>query len=176
MEDEPVRYAGVGVRFVATLVDWLIIGLVTAPFADFHTSNSPDFSVRIHYGGPGAAVSWLLAIAYFIVLEGTVGATVGKLLVGIRVRAEDGTPISFGPAAVRNVLRVIDIIPYFLPYLLGAILVWSSPRKQRLGDRAAHTVVVARSTEPFGLPRSEQTYATEPAGSFPPLPPPPPAP
>jgi len=71
------------------------------------------------------------------------GQTVGKMAVKIKVVKEDGTKISYIDALVRTVLLVIDAIPYFIPYLLGAILIWSSGKKQRLGDRVAHTIVVS---------------------------------
>ncbi len=58
------------------------------------------------------------------------------------VRETDGAPIDYSEAAVRTILRFLDLIPYIIPYLLGAILIWSSEEKQRLGDRVAHTVVI----------------------------------
>ena len=76
---------------------------------------------------------------YFIALEGNYGQTVGKMAVRIKVVREDGTKIDYTDAVVRNVLRIIDLIPYFIPYLLGAILIWMSDKKQRLGgSRSAH--------------------------------------
>jgi hypothetical protein len=39
-------------------------------------------------------------------------------------------------------LKPIDAIPYLIPHLLGAILIWSSDKSQRLGDRVAYTVAV----------------------------------
>ncbi len=72
--------------------------------------------------------------------EGHYGQTVGKMAVKIKVVKEaDGSPIDYGEAAVRMILRVIDGL---FVYLVGAILIWSSDEKQRLGDRVAHTVVV----------------------------------
>jgi uncharacterized RDD family membrane protein YckC len=50
-----------------------------------------------------------------------------------------GAPISYGDAAIRTILRIIDGI---FDYLVGAILIWTSDKKQRLGDRLAHTVVI----------------------------------
>jgi uncharacterized RDD family membrane protein YckC len=64
------------------------------------------------------------------------------MAVKIKVVRGDGTKIDYMDAVVRNILRLIDLIPYFIPYLLGAILIWTSDTKQRLGDRTAHTVVV----------------------------------
>jgi uncharacterized RDD family membrane protein YckC len=58
------------------------------------------------------------------------------------VKQADQSAISYGEAAVRTILRIIDLIPFFVPYLLAAVLMWSSEDKQRLGDRVANTVVV----------------------------------
>ena len=87
-------------------------------------------------------VSLLIFLLYFILLEGAYGQTVGKMAVKIKVVWENGTKIEYADAAVCNILRVIDAIPFFIPYLLGAILIWTSDMKQRVGDRAASTVVV----------------------------------
>jgi uncharacterized RDD family membrane protein YckC len=42
-------------------------------------------------------------------------------------------------------LRIVDQLPTAIPYLLGAVLILNSSRRQRLGDRFAGTVVVRRS-------------------------------
>ena len=94
--------------------------------------------------GPGYAVGVLVSLAvffvYFTLLEGRYGQTVGKMAVKIKVvREADGSPINYEEAALRTILRLIDGL---LAYLVGAILIWSSDKKQRLGDRIAHTVVV----------------------------------
>lgn len=49
--------------------------------------------------------------------------------------------MGFGAAVIRNVLRVVDGLFF---YLVGALFALTSPRGQRLGDRAAHTLVVRR--------------------------------
>jgi uncharacterized RDD family membrane protein YckC len=86
-----------------------------------------------------AVVAWL---AYMTLAEATVGASLGKLLVGVRVRRADGGRLTVAGAVVRNLLRLIDALPYFIPYLVGGVAVARSPQRQRLGDRAAGTVVV----------------------------------
>ncbi|MDD1725957.1 MAG: RDD family protein, partial [Euryarchaeota archaeon] len=69
--------------------------------------------------------------------------TVGKMVVKIKVvRKGDNSSISYAEAAIRTILRIIDLIPFIAPYLLAAVLIWSSEDKQRLADRVAHTVVV----------------------------------
>ncbi|MGZ8874358.1 MAG: RDD family protein, partial [Halobacteriota archaeon] len=64
------------------------------------------------------AVLLLIFLLYYILLEGAYGQTVGKMAVKIKVVREDGTKIDYMDAVVRNILRLIDLIPYFIPYLL----------------------------------------------------------
>jgi len=54
--------------------------------------------------------------------------------------------MSWGQAIVRNLLRIVDQLPAAIPYLLGAVLILNSSRRQRLGDRLAGTVVVRRDS------------------------------
>ncbi len=81
-------------------------------------------------------VVWFL---YYTLLEGRYGQTLDKWLVKVKVVKENGAPIDYGDAAVRTILRIIDGL---FNYLIGAILIWTSDKKQRLGDRLAHTVVI----------------------------------
>ena len=92
----------------------------------------------------GGTPFWLLlaaSVGYYIVCEAATGATLGKRIVGIRVVGEDGEHITFGAAVVRNLLRFIDGLFFYLVGFLSALL---STRGQRLGDRAAHTIAVRR--------------------------------
>jgi uncharacterized RDD family membrane protein YckC len=127
------QYVGVGLRFLALLIDAIIIGVV-AGLLSFIFRDAPGLS-----GG----LTGLLALAYFIVMEATQGATLGKMALGLRVTKMDGSPISWSESVIRNLLRIIDGL---FAYLVGAILIWTSPLKQRLGDRVAHTVVIRKRT------------------------------
>jgi uncharacterized RDD family membrane protein YckC len=99
----------------------------------------------------------LFGLAYFAFLETRWnGQTLGKKLTGIRVTTENGDPLEFSTAIIRNLLRVVDGLLF---YLVGAILVWRSPRKQRLGDRVAHTVVIKA-----GPPTEKQKTQGKPKG------------
>jgi uncharacterized RDD family membrane protein YckC len=161
-----VRYVSVGRRFVAYLIDFIILALVTAPFGSYEFD---DGTASYRVVGVPFLLQQLVWIAYFVILEATVGATLGKLALGIRVRRADGTKLDWGASIVRNILRIVDAFPYFIPYLLGAILVWSSPTRQRLGDRAASTIVVTKDS--VGAPA-----LGGPAGTGAQAPPPPPPP
>lgn len=138
-----VQYVGVGRRFVAVLVDSILLGIVFgvmgALFGQFQASGG---SVSVSLTGVPAVLTFVIFFLYFIVLEAALGATLGKLLLGIRVVNVDGSRISWGASILRNILRIIDALPF--AYILGAILIWTSQRKQRLGDRAVRTVVVRR--------------------------------
>jgi uncharacterized RDD family membrane protein YckC len=81
--------------------------------------------------------------AYHFVLESRDGQTIGKRRYGLRVVSVDGGPASPKEVALRSVLRVIDQFP--VCYASGLIsLVRTGPaRRQRIGDVAAGTKVIA---------------------------------
>jgi len=147
-----MRYVGVGRRFVAIFVDGLIIGAMAGPFADIQ--RGPGY-FRVEWQGGHAVWPGAIAIVYYLLLEGVAGATIGKFATGIRVVKGDGSKLDWSGAVIRNVARLIDVFPYVFPYLVGAIAVWSSPTKQRLGDRWANTVVVTKDSVPI---RGSMTY------------------
>ena len=126
-----LEYVGVGRRFLAILIDTIILGVIGGILNAIFQNQT----------GLSGGITSILALVYFIILEATQGATLGKMALGLRVVKMDGSPITWSESIIRNLLRIIDGL--FI-YLVGAIFVWTSPLKQRLGDRAAHTVVVRR--------------------------------
>ena len=87
----------------------------------------------------GSLLTVVVVLAYYIVLEGWSGRTVGKLIMGIRVVDENGNRPGFVSAVVRTLLRLIDGI---FAYLIALLIVVNSSRRRRLGDMAAKTLVV----------------------------------
>jgi len=144
-----LEYVGVGRRLLALIIDGiilLIVGWIIAvvlPSSGVMTAGGDAWD-KFKHMSPGAVVQIIIPFVYYIVMEAMQGATVGKMMLGIRVVKLDGSPIGWGESIIRNLLRILDHLPYIIPYLLGALLIWSSPGKQRLGDRVAHTVVVRR--------------------------------
>ncbi len=142
--EEPARIASLASRFVAVLIDslafigvfWLIGSLVANT-----TDDTTEYGFNLE--GSPAIVVLLLSMAvyflYYILLEGITGATLGKMVMGIRVERTNGGPAGFAAAAVRNVLRIVDGL---FGYLVGLIVALTSRLRQRIGDRAAGTVVV----------------------------------
>jgi uncharacterized RDD family membrane protein YckC len=132
-----------GRRVVATLIDGLVFGgvywLLALAFGDIRTQGDAanwvadlPIWVSVAYG--------LFVIAYYLLLEGYLGQTLGKMTTGIKVVSEaTGATPGIAAAAVRTVLRLVDGL---FSYLVAFITVLASGKRQRLGDMAAHTLVV----------------------------------
>jgi uncharacterized RDD family membrane protein YckC len=128
------QYAGVGVRFLALLIDGILIGVVSGIINGVAAVTHSSLIQVI-----AAIVIIILVLFYHIGMEATQGATLGKKALGLRVTKTDGTLPGWSASLIRNLLRIIDGL---FAYLVGAIIIWNSPLKQRLGDKAAHTVVI----------------------------------
>lgn len=68
------------------------------------------------------------------------GATPGKKLMRLRVLHDDGTPVRWGAALNRNLLRAVDFLPFLYGFGLASMLLHRDFK--RLGDIVAGTVVV----------------------------------
>jgi uncharacterized RDD family membrane protein YckC len=137
-----MQNAGVGLRAVATIIDvviLLVIGWVLALL----TGGTTDDGFALE--GVDALLYFVVVMGYYIVMEATMGYTVGKLAVGLRVLRADGRKLDWQASVVRNLLRIVDG-QFF--YLVAAVLVWTSDRRLRLGDRVADTVVVRAGNAP----------------------------
>lgn len=73
------------------------------------------------------------------------GQTPGKKQMGLAVVNDDLTPVSWGTSLVRNLLRVVDFLPG--AYLFGLVSMVLNNRFARLGDLAAGTLVIYRSSD-----------------------------
>ena len=139
-----MRYAEIVDRFVGALIDGIIVGVVgiiiaIIAFASIFTAGGFGFFFFI---GPFFLVVIVLWLLYFTYFEGTSGQTFGKQIAHIKVVDENtGATVDMGRAFLRTLLRIIDSLPSNI-YLIALILVAVTPRRQRLGDMVAHTVVV----------------------------------
>lgn len=129
-----------GRRILAIIVDSLLIGLLLSPFTLFGTNS--DGSMSTYQSVSQSLIYVVGVLLYFTLLEGYLGQTVGKMLLGIKVIREDNGEVpGLGTAALRTVMRLIDGL---FGYLVGFIVVMASAKRQRLGDMAAHTLVVRK--------------------------------
>jgi len=84
----------------------------------------------------------LATIAYYVVLEGRWGVTLGKLATQIRVVDRFGRPPGYGRAAIRTALRLVEVNPMLMGGIPAAIAVGVSKTRQRIGDMLAGTYVL----------------------------------
>jgi uncharacterized RDD family membrane protein YckC len=84
----------------------------------------------------------LSVVAYYVLLEGRWGATLGKLVMKLRVVGRDGRPPGYWRAVIRTVFRLIEVNPLLAGGLPAALVVWLSKAHQRLGDVVAGTYVL----------------------------------
>ena len=134
-------------RFGALVLDSVIFVVMFAALMVFLGAigvliGACPISMVLFAGIISALFTKFVAFIYFVLLEGPVGKgqTLGKRALGIKVVAENGGIPGYGKSFVRNVLRIIDLLPAL--YLVGAILIFLTEKDQRLGDLAAKTKVV----------------------------------
>lgn len=149
-----------GRRFWAIVLDGVVLGILYSVMASAFGTHQLQHTIttttnqagHVIMANKGVSYSSNLSglpeilydfavLLYFVLLEGLVGATVGKLALGLRVRTEDGRPINLQQSLIRNLMRVVDTFPYVIPYLLGYIVAMNNDKRQRLGDKVAHTLV-----------------------------------
>jgi uncharacterized RDD family membrane protein YckC len=156
-----VETASLWARTLAIVLDLFVVsviqGVINGVFGSERITNAildPSTSGGYSSFTSGTTVDgvwlWVAAITYFALLEGLFGDTIGKAVVGIRVTDLNGRPAGWRAVLIRNVLRLIDYLPGF--YLVGALVARFSPRRQRIGDHLAGTLVVpTRAAVGLGL-------------------------
>jgi len=87
----------------------------------------------------------LIGVAYFGLLPGLTSWTLGKLATGVRIVRPDGRRAGLGRNLLRPLLWVVDGFPFFVPGLVGFVLVLARSDRRRVADMAADTYVVRRA-------------------------------
>jgi uncharacterized RDD family membrane protein YckC len=141
--------ASLGDRLIATGLDSMVILSASAivsvwSFKEWGISSGDEF----HLTAASLLIACVLSAAMWVLypwfLEACFGATLGKVIVGIRV-VRSRTRSSLAASTIRNALRIVDGIGF---YTVGAIVAGFSRERQRLGDILAGTIVVE---ETFGF-------------------------
>jgi uncharacterized RDD family membrane protein YckC len=153
--DLHLEIAGLGNRLLAQLVDGFLIscimlivillGVVLGLVANNITTDSRMRTIVI-----GVIVMvvilfmFILQNGYFFIFEGLwQGQTPGKKAAEIRVIEQNGQPIGWPAAFIRNLLRMVDSF-----FFIGVLLIIFDKTERRIGDMAAGTIVIReRKTE-----------------------------
>jgi uncharacterized RDD family membrane protein YckC len=146
METNSPNYAGLGTRFVALLLDGLLLSAIFFPVTKIVKGvwlmSPADHQWRLGWfiSDPLCLIFLLVILIYFVILEGVFGRTVGKWLLGLRVITIAGEHPGLLSALLRNLLRFVDGLPAL--NILGVILILTSSQRARVGDLVAHTRVI----------------------------------
>lgn len=133
------QLAGPITRFIAWFLDFAVLGAVMTLLATVLGLLSLVGGEL--FVGLNILLFFLLNIGYAIFFEWRWrGQTVGKRILRLRVVDAQGLRLQFNQIVVRNLLRTLDLLPFF--YLVGGLALVLNRRAQRLGDLAANTVVV----------------------------------
>ena len=137
------QVAGLGTRAIAQILDLLILAgvLIGIAFA----------AVAIGQAGSSTIAYLLAVIGGFVVTFGYFwtceafwsGQTVGKKVFRLRAVGDRGEPMTFFQAGIRNIVRIVDFLPY--GYGVGLVVLFVNGKGKRLGDLAAGTIVVKDS-------------------------------
>lgn len=146
--DKVTEYAGIGQRFVAAFVDGVltyigsgvVLGLVAATItASMNARRLPGGDIETMISIAKFILSLVVAWVYEAMLESSVHqATLGKMLMGIRVTGMSGERISFGRATARHFGKYVSTIVLGAGYVMAAF----TQRKQAAHDLIAQTLVV----------------------------------
>jgi uncharacterized RDD family membrane protein YckC len=142
--------AGIGSRFLAAVIDHAIqIGaLIAIAFGSLYLLMGASMfngtmlgSLPLWFEAAMIALTFLVLFGYHTFYEMRwAGQTPGKRVAKLRVVRDGGYPIDFYSSLVRNLVRIVDILPP--PYGAGLISVFCSQEYKRLGDWAAGTLVI----------------------------------
>ena len=135
---EHVAYGGFWIRVVAYIIDGILLTIVCGVVDRLLGINilATDWD---HYDPLANVISLVIGWLYFALLESSErGATVGKMVMGLRVVTSDGRRLSFMNATGRYFAKILSAIIL----CIGFIMVAFTDKKRGLHDIIAGTLVI----------------------------------
>lgn len=142
-----IRYGGFWIRFVAFIIDAIIVGIVVWPISVMialaigvagGVVSMPTIGVHLVRGIVGFAFSACANWIYEAGMESSSKqATLGKMALGLKVTDLQGRRISFARATGRHFAKILS----GMILLIGYIMAGFTERKQALHDMIAGTLV-----------------------------------
>ena len=137
---EDIEYAGFWIRVAATLIDTLILLLITLPltFAFYGQAIWQD-EEHVVLGGWDFVINWIFPAIAVILFWTCKGATPGKMFTSMKVVDEKTGLV---PGARQSIIRYIAYMVSILPLFLGFFWIAVDQKKQAWHDKIAKTVVI----------------------------------
>jgi len=149
------RYAGFWIRFVARLIDGILLFIVTTilflPLSFLGFGSVGLLSSRQDPAAALAALPALMGVigitsilrialfaAYEIYFVSTRGATPGKMALGLKIIRADGGPVPVGLATGRYFAQFLSAFILWIGYIMAGF----DPEKRALHDRLCDTRVI----------------------------------
>jgi uncharacterized RDD family membrane protein YckC len=154
------NYAGFWLRFVAVIIDGIIIGVaqsfIIVPILgvfgfNFATSlQDGDMSEAEAMGmiaglmatmGTTILISGIIGILYYVLMETSKHqGTVGKIALGLKVTDMNGEKLDVSKALIRNLTKIVSGLILYIGYMMAGF----TEKKQALHDMIASTLVVKK--------------------------------
>ena len=156
------NYAGFWMRFLALIIDGIIIGVVRwiiiLPIlasmgmgmaseiqsldADDPSTALPILGTIMAFAGISALISTVIWIVYYTLMETSkYQGTVGKIALGLIVTDANGNKLDFSKALIRNICKIISSMILCIGYIMAGF----TEKKQGLHDLIAGTLVVKKA-------------------------------
>ena len=158
--------AGPVVRALAWVIDSIIRGLLYLLLLIVISVILPSwFGLGIFFISI-FVVEWFYPVLFEVYRY---GQTPGKAAMNIRVLNDDGTPVTWGASMIRNLIRIVDAMPFMFiggivipTYGFGIITMLLNRNFKRMGDLLAGTLV-AYASDKRKQPQIPQVAPAPPA-------------
>lgn len=154
------KYAGFWLRFVAYIIDkilisvvqWMVIlpvlgalGISIATMENMDYMSEED-AIGMVIGMVSTMigsilVAYVIELIYFSIMESSKHqATIGKIALGLKVTDTNGKALDFGRALLRNLGKIVSQMIIYIGYIMAGL----TEKKQALHDMIANAVVVKK--------------------------------
>lgn len=141
--------------FLLLVIIAVVLSILETFFVDFGDSLMWGLMVIT-----GFLIYWWYFVFFEVLFK---GQTPGKKMMNLKVINDDATPIGWSASMIRNLLRVVDMMPA-ITYSVGFLTTVSHPQFKRLGDIAAGTLVIYKTpANPFKGKHPPNIEAESPA-------------
>lgn len=133
-EDRTIEYAGFWIRFAAYFIDAIILSIINVILSYLFFGDYDFFAPNQML----TVISFFVGVGYFAVMESSEKqATLGKMIVGIRVGDTKGERITVMNAIGRYFAKILSVVTLLIGFMMAG---WDS-KKQALHDKLADTYV-----------------------------------